>query len=61
MLTDSYVMDGENTVIEGLYAAGDVSGAISTREGRGYYNGYPLALGCGYLAAQTVEAEIANP
>ena len=60
VLTDSYVMDGENTVIEGLYAAGDVSGTISTREGRGYYNGFPLALGCGYLAAQTVEADIAQ-
>lgn len=60
VLTDSYVMDGDNTVIEGLYAAGDVSGTISVREGRGYYNGYPLAIGCGYLAAQTIDAEIAD-
>lgn len=54
VLTDSYVMDGENTSIPGLYAAGDVSGTISTREGRGYFNGFPLAIGCGYLAAETV-------
>ncbi len=60
VLTDSYVMDGDNTVIEGLYAAGDVSGTISVREGRGYYNGYPLALGCGYLAAQTIDQELAS-
>lgn len=54
VLTDSYVIEGENNVIPGLYAAGDVSGTISTREGRGYYNGYPLAIGCGYLAAETI-------
>ena len=60
MLTDSYVMNGDNTVIEGLYAAGDVPGTISVREGRGDDNGYPLALGCGYLAAQTIDQELAS-
>lgn len=58
VLKDSYVMDGQNESIPGLYAAGDVSGTISTREGRGYYNGYPLAIACGYLAAQTIDQEI---
>ena len=59
MLTDEYLMDGDNTVIEGLYAVGDVPGTISTREGRGYLNGHPLAIASGYLAAETIQKDLA--
>ncbi len=59
VLTDEYLMDGDNTVIEGLYAVGDVPGTISTREGRGYLNGHPLAIASGYLAAETIQKDLA--
>ncbi len=43
VLTDEYLMDGDNPVIEG----------------RGYLNGHPLAIASGYLAAETIQKDLA--
>ena len=57
VLTDSYVMDGENTVIPGLFAAGDVCGSVEEKDGKNYSMGFDNAMGIGYTVAETIEEE----
>ena len=57
VLTDSYVMDGENTQIPGLYACGDVCGSVEQKDGKNYGMGFDMALGFGYTVAKTILAD----
>jgi len=56
VLTDSYVIDGENTVIPGLYACGDVCGSAEEKDGKHYGMGFDISMGYGYTVAQTIKA-----
>lgn len=57
VLTDSYVLDGENTVIPGLYAAGDVCGSVEEKDGKNYSMGLTNTMGIAYNVAQAIEAD----
>lgn len=57
VLTDSYVLDGENTVIPGLYAAGDVCGSVEEKDGKNYSMGLTNTMGIAYELAKAIEAD----
>jgi fumarate reductase flavoprotein subunit len=57
VLTDSYVSNGENSVIPGLYACGDVCGSLEEKDGRVYSYGCDMATGMGFQVAKTIEAD----
>lgn len=55
---DARVLTDDDTVIEGLYAAGDVCGSIEEKDGAGYNHGFFASMTYGYRAAETMDAEI---
>ncbi len=57
VITDSYVAEGQNTAIPGLYACGDVAGSVEEKDGKPYGMGFDMAMGYGYTVAQTIEAD----
>ncbi len=57
VITEPFNMDGENTVIPGLYACGDVAGSIEEKDGRVYTMGFDMAMGYGYTVAHTIESD----
>ena len=61
VLTDSYVMDGDNVHIPGLYAAGDVCGSVEQKDGKNYGMGFDMALGFGYTVAKTIADDGIEP
>lgn len=57
VLTDTYKIDGPNTVIPGLYAAGDVCGSIEEKDGKPYGMGFDMGMGFGYGLAKAIETD----
>ena len=57
VLTDSYVIDGDNTVIPGLYAAGDVCGSVEEKDGKNYSMGLTNTMGIAYNLARAIEED----
>jgi fumarate reductase flavoprotein subunit len=57
VLTDSYVADGQNNAITGLYACGDVCGSAEEKDGKPYGMGFDIAMGYGYTVAKAVESD----
>ncbi|MCI8514294.1 MAG: FAD-binding protein [Lachnospiraceae bacterium] len=49
---------GTYDVIPGLYAAGDVCGSVEEKDGKQYGMGFDCAMTYGYIAAETIAAEI---
>lgn len=49
---------GSYDVIPGLYAAGDVCGSIEEKDGKQYGMGFDAAMTYGFIAANTIAAEI---
>ncbi len=57
--TSAHVLKDDQSIVEGLYAAGDVCGSIEEKDGKPYGIGFDAALNYGYIMAETVESEIA--
>ena len=56
---DGRVQREDGSVIEGLYAAGDVTGALENRDGANYMIGLTQAFGYGMIVGKTVAADLA--
>lgn len=56
---DGRVQREDGSVIEGLYAAGDVTGALENRDGANYMIGLTQAFAYGLIAGKTVAADLA--
>lgn len=56
--TDCHVLREDGSFISGLYAAGDVTGSIEEKDGKKYGMGFDAALSYGYVAGETIGAEI---
>ena len=48
----------DGSTIPGLYAAGDVTGSIEEKDGKKYGMGFDAALAYGYIAGETIDAEV---
>lgn len=57
VLTDSYIIDGNNTAIPGLYACGDVCGSAEEKDGKHYGMGFDISMGYGYTVAKTIKGD----
>lgn len=57
VLTASYVMDGENTAIPGLYAAGDVCGSVEEKDGKNYSMGLTNTMGIAWQVARAIDED----
>jgi fumarate reductase flavoprotein subunit len=57
VLTDSFDPAGNNTMIPGLYACGDVCGSSEEKDGKPYGMGFDVNMGFGYTVAQTIETD----
>ena len=57
--TETHVLKEDGSKIEGLYAAGDVTGSIEEKDGKKYGMGFDAALAYGYIAGETIEKELA--
>lgn len=53
-----HVQREDGSIIEGLYAAGDITGALENRDGHYYTMGLVQGLGLGKLAGEVAAAEI---
>ena len=56
--TATHVLKEDGTTIAGLYAAGDVTGSIEEKDGKKYGMGFDAALAYGYIAGETIDAEV---
>lgn len=56
---DGRVQREDGSVIEGLYAAGDVTGALENRDGANYMIGLTQAFGYGLIVGKTVVDDLA--
>ena len=54
----SHVLNADNEIIPGLYAAGDVIGAYEERDGQNYGNGFDAAVSFGAICGDVMAAEI---
>ena len=54
----SHVLNADNKIIPGLYAAGDVIGAYEERDGQNYGNGFDAAVSFGAICGDVMAAEI---
>lgn len=57
--TSCHVLDEDGNAISGLYAAGDVCGSVEEKDGKMYGMGFDAAMNYGYIAAETLEADLA--
>ena len=55
---DCHVLREDGSVIDGLYAAGDVCAAPEEKDGKAYAEGFSMAVYTGYALAETVAREI---
>ena len=55
---ETHVLDTDGNAIPGLYAAGDVTGSIEEKDGKKYGMGFDAALAYGYIAGETIDAEV---
>ncbi len=56
--TDGHVLREDGSLIDGLYAAGDVTGSIEEKDGKKYGMGFDAALSYGYIVGETIGAEV---
>ena len=56
--TATHVLREDQTVIGGLYAAGDVCGSIEEKDGCNYKMGFDAAMSFGYIMADTINADL---
>ncbi len=56
---DGHVQREDDSIIEGLYAVGDVTGALENRDGADYMIGLTQALGYGLIVGETVAGDLA--
>ena len=56
--TATHVLKEDGSTIPGLYAAGDVTGSIEEKDGKKYGMGFDAALAYGYIAGETIDAEV---
>lgn len=56
---DGHVQREDDSIIEGLYAVGDVTGALENRDGADYMIGLTQAFGYGLIVGETVAADLA--
>jgi len=56
---DGRVQREDNSIIDGLYAVGDVTGALENRDGADYMIGLTQAFGYGLIVGRTVAADLA--
>ena len=56
--TQAHVLKEDGSAIENLYAAGDVAGSIEEKDGKPYGCGFIAATTYGWIAAETIEAEM---
>lgn len=52
------VIDTDDKIIPGLYAAGDVVGSIEAKQGFNYTDGFTAAMSYGSIAAKTIAKEL---
>lgn len=55
---DGRVQREDDSVVEGLYAVGDVTGALENRDGADYMVGLTQAFGYGLIVGETVAADL---
>ena len=53
-----HVQREDDSLIEGLYAVGDVTGALENRDGADYMIGLTQAVGYGLVVGETVAADL---
>lgn len=53
-----HVQREDDSIVEGLYAVGDVTGALENRDGADYMIGLTTAVGYGLIVGETVAAEV---
>lgn len=56
--TETHVLREDGSVIENLYAAGDVAGSIEEKDGKPYGCGFIAATTYGWIAADTIDREL---
>ena len=54
----THVIDTDDKIIPGLYAAGDVVGSIEAKQGFNYTDGFTAAMSYGSIAAKTIAKEL---
>lgn len=55
---ECHVLRDDESIIDGLYAAGDVCAAPEEKDGKAYSEGFSMAVYSGYALAETVAKEI---